>query len=687
MLLWLVMILQVETPVDPKIEFGPIPEWVELYALNPSVEPRSDRHANGMVELLLEYQEEARTENLFIRRMYRIENVAGLQNGAQISMDFDPLHQQLVVHTAVLHREGHRIQALEPGDWKLIQRETELDRFMYDGTFSAVGFLDGLQVGDTVEYAFTIIRKKTKFGEKFWSKFPLNFPYSLNVYHLRIVAPEEMVLQRQSDLNGFEPTIETHAGQTVYRWLADGKDRSAPVWDPDKEKHGAYVTITAYKNWYDVVRQLSPYYKLSNQAPWLDSWLQKTEEKFPELEDQVMEAIRFVQDDIRYLGIEMGSSSHIPSPPEETFKRRFGDCKDKTQLLCQILRQLGVPANAVLVHSKRGQALETKLPSPFEFDHVVTMLVWEEETFGIDATASHERGRLAERGGLPFGKGLVLNHRDKQLIDLPKQLGIFSVREARQFNLSKWGKTATFSIETTYRGAWANRRRSEFETQSLRVMSESYFKFRKGEFPDLEMVGLMKVEDFARDNRFVTTEDYRIPSYGTGDARNFFVAYGHGIQRFLDWPDQENAAWAPDFPLELSVEYQVTLPDAWPYSGQRVRVDNAVFSYEFEGVHQGGKNYVFNWHFQSHQNHTKGVEEDLYLADLAMLRKTDHSVLSVWGGDGDGFGKAFLRFNFLRLDTLFSLLIFGGAFLFYVRVYRAYRRREWAHWRDGGQAS
>ena len=49
--------------------------------------------------------------------------------------------------------------------------------------------------------------------------------------------------------------------------------------------------------------------------------------------DLALMALRFVQDEVRYLSISEGSKGWQPAHPTLTFERRFGDCKDKSFLL------------------------------------------------------------------------------------------------------------------------------------------------------------------------------------------------------------------------------------------------------------------------------------------------------------------------------------------------------------------
>ncbi|WP_404482684.1 transglutaminase domain-containing protein [Novosphingobium sp. BL-52-GroH] len=61
-----------------------------------------------------------------------------------------------------------------------------------------------------------------------------------------------------------------------------------------------------------------------------------------------------------------------PATAEETWQRRYGDCKGKTALLLALLRELGIEAQAVLANnSGNDNGLAERLPSPRMFDHVL----------------------------------------------------------------------------------------------------------------------------------------------------------------------------------------------------------------------------------------------------------------------------------------------------------------------------
>jgi len=67
----------------------------------------------------------------------------------------------------------------------------------------------------------------------------------------------------------------------------------------------------------------------------------------------------FVQNDIRYVAIELGIGGHQPHPAAEVFSHRYGDCKDKVTLLSTMLKEIGVESYYVLINTERGRSLRT----------------------------------------------------------------------------------------------------------------------------------------------------------------------------------------------------------------------------------------------------------------------------------------------------------------------------------------
>lgn len=94
---------------------------------------------------------------------------------------------------------------------------------------------------------------------------------------------------------------------------------------------------------------------------------------------------REVASEIRYVALLLGRGRYRPHAPDEVLRNGYGDCKDKHTLLAAMLRAVGIEARPVLIHSQRDELLD--VPSPSQFDHMITMVPLEGDTLWLDATS------------------------------------------------------------------------------------------------------------------------------------------------------------------------------------------------------------------------------------------------------------------------------------------------------------
>ena len=78
----------------------------------------------------------------------------------------------------------------------------------------------------------------------------------------------------------------------------------------------------------------------------------------------------FVQREVRYVAVEVGIGGYRPSPPGEVLDRRWGDCKDKSLLLIDLLAEAGIPAYPALALAG-GERVIVDFPSPMQFNHLI----------------------------------------------------------------------------------------------------------------------------------------------------------------------------------------------------------------------------------------------------------------------------------------------------------------------------
>jgi hypothetical protein len=144
---------------------------------------------------------------------------------------------------------------------------------------------------------------------------------------------------------------------------------------------------------------------------------------------------RFVQDDIRYVAIELGIGGQQPHPAADIFTNHYGDCKDKATLLSSMLKEIGVDSYYVVINTERG-AVSPATPPNLGFNHVILAIqlpaglndpslvaVWQHPKLGrvlfFDPTDEFTPfGNL--RGELQANYGLLVTPDGGELTDLPQ---------------------------------------------------------------------------------------------------------------------------------------------------------------------------------------------------------------------------------------------------------------------------
>ena len=83
---------------------------------------------------------------------------------------------------------------------------------------------------------------------------------------------------------------------------------------------------------------------------------------------------------IRYEAVEIGVGGWVPTPAGEVLTRGWGDCKDKSEFLKEMLAGIGLKAHLVLIHNGRSAMIDPNFPSTLGFNHCILAV----ETAGLD---------------------------------------------------------------------------------------------------------------------------------------------------------------------------------------------------------------------------------------------------------------------------------------------------------------
>lgn len=560
-----------DTPTPAQYDIAPAPAWVDTLP----IPPLAEGHADDRVILLHDTQLSLLdTEpHWYYHRASAVRGGSAVTAAAEMRVGFDPAFARPTLHGAWVIRDGERIDRLASARIDTLRREQGLDDNLLDGQLTLHVVLDDVRVGDIVEYAVSVRGDNPVHAGHHAASHDFALGLPIERQRLRMLRPAARAVVQRLVGDGLEHTVDERDGVIDERWQRTAVpalrgEEQVPPWFVD----GPLVELSTMRGWDEVVAWALPLYA-GAAAPEIatlasDLGLRRGHAD----EAAVLKAIAFVQDEIRYTGLELGAHAYTPYPPAEVLRRRYGDCKDKTQLLTGLLRHLGLRADPALVDTGLREHLADQLPSPRVFDHVIVRFEFEGETYWIDATAARQGGDLAHRVQADFGRALLVAPGEAALREMPvppNDEPSTDIEETIDLRDGEGGlaDSADYRIRTVYRGANADHVRGDFARRSARDIGEGYAGWIGNYYPGIEMLSPPTTEDDNPNNTFTVHEHYRIDdAWEAADGGGSEVSvWLTEIDRVATEPKagKRRAPWSLGAPRNLRQRLVVHLDEGW----------------------------------------------------------------------------------------------------------------------------
>jgi hypothetical protein len=602
----------------PVVTQGPVPSWVE--PLRADVAPDPARVDGGREFLLVDDQARAlpRFDERYRHFAIRIATRAAVEDVSQLQIDVDPAYEHLTLHGVWIHRGKRRINALHLRQVRLLQRETGLDSQMLDGTKTALLFLPDVRVGDVLEYSYTLRGRNPVFGAHAQLGATLQYEAAVGRRYVRFLWPEGRPVFLQVRGPGEQPVVGHRGGDVEY--VSDHKNLPAlPVEDgvPSSVEPLPRLELSDFGTWQEVSRWGAALYPHAPLSPAMKK-LVAGWRALPEAE-RFLAALRFTQDEIRYLGLELGTNSHRPHAPAQVVARRFGDCKDKSYLLVELLRALGIPAVPALANTRLREGVAKLWPSARAFDHVIVRAQVAGKPRWVDPTRTLERGPLEAQDPPTLGQVLPLTAQGAALETLPlPALALPQIDLLETFDASRRDGTARLSVVTTYRGRSANAMRNRVSAERLADLTRDNLNAYVSTYPGIRSRGENVVVDLPASNVITVSEEYTLQHFWKDGQHHFDAGL---IEDYLPKPrtTTRTLPLAVVHPVKVHSAIRATLPEAvHPPHDQGTQVTaGGTLRYD---LREEGKMLLLDYTYVSSAHSIAADKVPAYLAELDTLR-------------------------------------------------------------------
>ena len=505
---------------------------------------------------------------VYVRRVLQARDASAIDEMSQVQIQYNPAYQSVTLNGVRILRKDETLDRTESSGVRLIEREEQLEARIYSGIVLLAILVEDLRVGDTLDVEYTLHGQNPVFQGRYLEYAIFSSPVPVGHRRVRLSSPEGRRLQHKLHRLDLRPRETVSGGWRETVWEARNlpptrNEGQYPRW----YNPYAWLQITEFPSWGEVAKWAAELYaEKSDDSGTVQERVERFRKAGATDEERTLAALQFVQEEIRYFAISFGESSHRPARPEETLRRRLGDCKDKTLLLVTLLQKLGVPAKPALVSMGYGKGIEDFLPSPVAFDHVITIATIGGKEYWLDATLTSQRGALRQRTQLDvLGKALIAEASRDALTDITRASDavVDSIEVTEEFSVAEFERPATLTITTAYSGGRAERMRNVIARVRRDEVTRLLFDDLARRYPKAKTLKPHEVQDDAVENRLVVVERYEVPDF-IERVNDLWIGryYSLLLDTNLRLPAtvQRTGPLSIDHPLQLKYAFEVRLP-------------------------------------------------------------------------------------------------------------------------------
>ena len=328
----------------------------------------------------------------------KVQSDAGVERFGQLIFGYSSANEKLDMDFVRVRKADGTVVNAAAGDIQDLTAPVAREAPIYTDLRQKHITVPGLRPGDVLEYHFVWTVHTPLAQNHFWVEHDfikkgvivLDDQLSIN-----IPAASKVKLKTEP---GFEPVVKEQEGRRIYSWKhanlkpdsedeekdKAGEEEAADKPDPD-EFHPD-VQLTTFQSWDEVGQwyaalqrdRIVPDEKIKLKAQEIIKG--RTTEK-----EKAQALYEYVAKNFRYVSLSLGQGRYQPHAATDVMVNQYGDCKDKHTLLASMLAATGLRAYPVLMNSARK--LDVDMPSPGQFDHVISAIPVGNETLWADTTA------------------------------------------------------------------------------------------------------------------------------------------------------------------------------------------------------------------------------------------------------------------------------------------------------------
>lgn len=334
----------------------------------------------------------------------RVQSEAGVQQWGVLTVGYSSGNEEVEIQYVRVRKKDGTVVETPADSVQDVTSDVTRAAPMYSDYHEKHVAVKGLGVGDVLEYQVTTRLKSPLIPGQFWLAYDFQKAAIVLDEEVEVDLPKDREVKVKSP--NLEPVIAEEGARRIYTWKTSNLEHKDNEEAP-RDVPPPAILVSSFKSWDEVGRwwngleleRVTPTPEIKAKALALTRSATTREEKVHAL-------YNYVATQFRYISISFGIGRYQPHAAAEVLKNEYGDCKDKHTLLASLLAAVDIDAYPALINSTRQ--IDPDVPSPGQFDHVITVVPSDNNLIWLDTTTEVA----------PLG-WLVPNLRDTEALVIP----------------------------------------------------------------------------------------------------------------------------------------------------------------------------------------------------------------------------------------------------------------------------
>jgi tetratricopeptide (TPR) repeat protein len=320
----------------------------------------------------------------------RIQSDAGVQRFGLLTFAYQKANETLDIDYVRVRKPDGSVVPTPVDEVQDMPEDVTREAPFYSDLYEKHLAVKALSSGDVLEFRSLWKVTKPLAPGQFWMDFQFSRDEVILDERLEVSVPRDRPVKVKSP--GLAPLVSEEGTRRTYAWNWVNHEHQERLksettqlaargrFPPSEVELSSFQSWQEVGRWYDMLQreQIAP-------SPDIRAKAEELTRNAADDAAKIQAIYRYVSTQLRYFGVGFGIGRYQPHFAAEVLNNQYGDCKDKHTLLISLLAAVGIRAYPALIDS--SHLVDPDVPSPSQFDHLITVVPRGKDSLWLDTTA------------------------------------------------------------------------------------------------------------------------------------------------------------------------------------------------------------------------------------------------------------------------------------------------------------